>query len=410
MNTEQFTSVLSACATIITVVNIMGYAAQRIGQPRVVGEMIAGILLGPSLLGSIVPDVYEYLFNKSVREVLFFLGNLGLCLYMFVAGMKLDTSFFNKKAVQDFSWIALVSLLVPIFAGYSFGMYFAPNLIAPGIDQHFFAAISGIALAVTALPMLVRILDEKKLLQTRLGVIAVFTASLEDIIVSILLSVLFAIYLSEDQYKMIKSLLGIVGIISFMFFVCRPFFKRMNMQMKDRRNTHFILSFVLVFFFLVLFLSERVGFTPIIASFLFGLCMPRNSELSFILSDKLSSLTPVFLLPVFFAYTGINTHFQLLFSNQTIFMLFVFVLIGFVSKFISVLVLLRLRSFTFSEACKASALLNSRGVMGLFIANLALQKGIINTSFFTIIVVSSIISTMLTNPLYAWGERREKLK
>ncbi|MBL7765873.1 MAG: cation:proton antiporter [Chitinophagaceae bacterium] len=408
MNTEQFTSVLSACATIITVVNIAGYLAQRVGQPRVVGEMIAGILLGPSLLGSLLPGIYDYLFNNSIREVLFFLGNLGLCLYMFVAGMKLDTSFFNKKAVQDFSWIALVSLLVPILAGYGFGKYFGSQLMAPGIDPNFFALISGIALAVTALPMLVRILDEKKLLQTRLGVIAVFTASLEDIVVSILLSICFAIYLSEDQYKMIKSLLGISGIISFMFFICRPFFKRMNMRMKDRRNTHFILSFILVFFFLVLFLSERVGFTPIIASFLFGLCMPRKSELSYILSDKLSSLTPVFLLPVFFAYTGINTHFQLLFTSSTLFMLMGFVLIGFASKFISVLTLLRLRNFTFGEACKASALLNSRGVMGLFIANLALQKGIINAAFFTIIVVSSIISTMLTNPLYAWGERREK--
>ncbi len=395
--------------TIIVVLSqCLGFLSKKIYQPVIVGEIMAGILLGPTFLGKYFPEAFEFLFNKNSLGGLQIFSQFGLMLFMFIVGMEVDMK--SLRAVSGKATIiSHVSILLPFVMG-MFLAYFIYDGYAPhGVHFSSFALFCGMSLSVTAFPVLARIIKENKLSGTPAGDVSITGAAIGDITVWCILPLVIAIGKSADfNTAFITIGLAIVYVL-FMLFVMKPVFNKLFKQVnREGAIKKRYISLVFIALFISSYLSDLMGIHLLFGAFLAGVIIPDNVKFRKLLTGKIEDLSLVILLPVFFALTGLKTEIGFL-NNGGMFQLFLIIsALAIIGKFVGAGVAAKVTGFTNKQSVIVGILMNTRGLMEVVILNIGLELNIITRELFTVMVLMAIITTIMAGPLLTLVQKKMK--
>lgn len=389
---------LAQIVSIITVARAMGWVFKKMGQPTVIGEIIAGILLGPSLLGSLFPELSSSLFPVSSLGNLQFLSQIGLILFMFVVGMELDLKVLRNKA-HDAVVISHASILFPFTLGMALA-YFIYDAFAPeGIEFLSFALFLGIAMSITAFPVLARIVQERGITKTRLGTVVITCAAADDITAWCLLAAVIAIVKAGSFLSSLYVIGLAIGYVLLMIKVVRPFLKRIGDLHTSQEN---LSKPVVAIFFITLLLSsyatEIIGIHALFGAFMAGAIMPENTKFRNIFVEKIEDIALVLLLPLFFVYTGLRTQIGLLNDPQLWVITLWIIGVAVVGKFIGSAVAAKFVGQNWKDSLTIGALMNTRGLMELVVLNIGYDLGVLTPEIFAMMVIMALLTTFMTGP------------
>jgi Kef-type K+ transport system membrane component KefB len=389
---------LAQIVTIILVARLFGWVFRKIGQPSVIGEMIAGIVLGPSLVGMYFPEFSAALFPKESLGNLQFLSQIGLILFMFVIGMELDLKVLKNKAHESVV-ISHASIVIPFALGLSFA-YFIYGTFAPkGVEFSSFGLFMGIAMSITAFPVLARIVQERGMQKTKLGTIAITCAAADDITAWCILAVVIAIVKAGS----FTSALYVIGLailyVIVMLKIVRPFLKRVG----DLNSTRESLNkpVVAIFFLTLLFsayASELIGIHALFGAFLAGAIMPENNKFRNIFIEKVEDVSIIVLLPLFFVFTGLRTQIGLLNDPYLWKVTAVIIAVAVTGKFFGSALAAKFVGQNWKDSLAIGALMNTRGLMELVVLNIGYDLGVLSTEIFTMMVIMALVTTFMTGP------------
>lgn len=389
----QMFVILAAC-------RLVGMAARRIGQPQVVGEMVAGVLLGPSLLGLFAPGVQQELFPPESLKVLFVTAQVGIALYMFFVGIEFDFDVFRRQA-RSVVAVSLAGMLVPFALGAALAPWLLnmPGLFGAGVRTHEGALFLGAAIAITAFPMLARIIYERGLAGTPLGTLLLAAGAMDDAAAWCVLAVVLASFGGGPEVAL-KAIGGGLVFTVLMLTVGRRWLVRLGeMAERDGRLTPTMLSTCLMFLMLAAWAMDAAGIHAVFGGFLFGVAMPRGL-LTRELQRNLEPFTVVFLLPMFFTYSGLNTRLDMVNSLPLLGVAFVVLAASCLGKFGACWAAARLTGADNRLALALGALMNARGMMELILLNIGLQKGIIQPPLFAMLVLMAVVTTLMASPVF----------
>jgi Kef-type K+ transport system membrane component KefB len=392
----ELKTLLLELVVICSVARGLGWVFVRLGQPRVVGEILAGILLGPSLLGWLAPSTFAALFPPAGLAPLYFLSQIGLLLFMFQVGAALDLREFRKLG-RAVVLTSSVSVVVPLLAGGCLAFYLYPHLSSENVSLPVFALFMGTAMSITAFPVLARILMERNLLQSRVGMVAISSAAVDDITAWCLLAFLIAKVRAGTSPSVWWTLVGVAAYLIVMTWVVRPLIKYYSAWRQE--NWRETLAFSLVFLFLSAWTTERIGIHALFGAFFAGVILPRNGNLSSSVAGNLEKITGVLLLPLFFAFTGLRTSLRLLNAGALWFYCVVIILVAVVGKMLGCALSARASGMTWRDALSVGVLMNTRGLVELVILNVGLDLGIISPTLFSMMVIMALVTTFMTTPL-----------
>lgn len=390
---------LAQLIVILIASRLSGYLFSKIGQPTVIGEIIAGIILGPSLLGRVWPDGLQMLFPKESTVLLGNISQLGLILFMFVIGMELDFKVFKSKAraalLLSHGTIAIAFVMALLL---SFWLY--PKFGNPSKGPLAFCLFLGVSFAVTAFPVLARIVFEKNLQKKAVGVLALACAAIDDVTAWCLLAGIIAFAEAGSSIHLL-TIGGLSAVFIFLALgVIQPLFKRLGEIYVTEENTSKpVVAFVFFTLFLFAYITEILGIHPLFGAFLSGLIMPNKVGFKRVLTEKIEDLSLVVLLPLFFAYTGLRTDFSSLNHNGGFQYAAVIIAVAMLSKIGGGSLLGRLSGLNWKDSFVLGALLNTRGLMELIVLNIGFDLGILSAELFTILVLMALFTTFLTGPL-----------
>ena len=388
--------VLLALAAVIVLGQILGRMFSYIGQPRVIGEVVAGILLGPSLLGRLAPAVSGYLLPDSVAPFLGVISQFGVILYMFMVGLELDPGKLRERASATLL-IAHASILVPFIGGAALALGLYPHVSSREVPFTSFALFVGVSMAVTAFPVLARILADRGTQHTRLGSMALACAAIDDVTAWCLLAVVVAVFQANPASAFRVASLTIV-YIALMFGVARPMVARLLPRLERSAGTTSI-AVLFVALMLSAAATELIGIHAIFGAFLLGAIMPRDSALARSFLHKLEDLVSVVLLPAFFAFTGMRTQIGLLNSAEQWAWCALITVVATAGKFGGASVAARLVGESWRESAAVGTLMNTRGLMELIVLNVGLDLGVISPSLFAMMVLMALVTTLTTGPV-----------
>ena len=389
---------LAQIVAIILVARFFGWVSRKIGQPSVVGEIIAGIVLGPSLVGMYWPEFSAILFPKESLGNLQFLSQIGLILFMFVIGMELDLKALRNKA-HDAVVISHASIIIPFSLGLGLAFFIYESFAPEGIEFISFGLFLGIAMSITAFPVLARIVQERGIHKTRLGTIAITCAAADDITAWCILAAVIAIVKAGS----FVSSLYIIGLalvyVLLMLKVVRPFLKRVG----DLKATRESLSKpVVAIFFLVLLLSsyasEIIGIHALFGAFMAGAIMPESGKFRNIFIEKVEDVSVVILLPLFFVFTGLRTQIGLLNDPSLWKITGLIILVAVVGKFFGSALAAKFVGQNWKDSLSIGALMNTRGLMELVVLNIGYDLGVLSAEIFTMMVIMALVTTFMTGP------------
>jgi Kef-type K+ transport system membrane component KefB len=362
----------------------------------VVGEILAGILLGPSLLGWLAPSAFASLFPPNRLVPLYFLSQIGLLLFMFTVGLELDVHALRKLG-PAVVLTSNVSILAPLVAGAGLAVYLHSRLSSAGVSVPVFAFFIGTAMSITAFPVLARILAERDLLQTKVGMVAISCAAVDDITAWCLLALLIAKVRSGAGPPLWLTLAGLGGYFMLMVWVVRPLLVRLDtFRQNVSRET---LAFTLFFVFLSAWTTERIGIHALFGAFFAGVILPKSENLARSMNNKLEMVTSVFLLPLFFALTGLRTSIHLLNGARPWFYCALIILVAILGKLLGCAISARVSGMAWRDALSVGILMNTRGLIELVILNVGLDLGVITPTLFSMMVIMALVTTFMTTPL-----------
>lgn len=388
---------------IISVSRLVGWLFRKIHQPQVVGEMAAGILLGPSLFGAAAPGAFEFLFPSDSLGFINALSQLGLIVFMFLIGLELDL-----KVLRGRSSTALVtspaSIILPFGLGILLATLLYPRFGSADVSFLVFALFIGTAMSITAFPVLARILSERKLLRTELGAVAIACAAINDASGWLILAfVLLLARAGESSLPLWGVALGLALYVGIMLFPLRRVMRRVGETFERRGEiTQDILVLILLFGLASAWMTESLGIHALFGAFVAGLAMPRRPGFVHALTEKLNDVTVVLLLPLFFAYTGLRTSIGLLNGWDIWAYCALIVLVAVAGKFFGAMLPARATGMTWRESAALGALMNTRGLMELVLLNIGLDIGVISPVLFTMLVVMALVTTFMTSPAVEW--------
>jgi len=388
-------------AVILLVCRIVGWLANRFfGQPQVVGEMIAGVILGPSLFGLFFPDVQGALFPKETRNMLYVGAQFGVGLYMFLVGTTLRLDHFQSKAKSavgvSAAGIAAPFLFAALITPFLIGV---PGLFTEGLGQGPATLFMGACIALTAFPMLARIINERGLANTSLGTLTLTAGAFDDAVSWCVLAIVLATFGAGPGVALL-AIVGGVGFALFMFFIGRKLLVPLGRAVEAKGElTHALLAVVLMLYAMSAFFMDAVGIHAVFGGFLLGACMPRGL-LTEEIKKKIEPMTVVFLLPMFFTFSGLNTQLTTVNSLSLLAIALGILLVSIAAKFGACWLAARLAGEDNRTAMGIGALMNARGLMELIIINIGLQKGIIGPTLFAIMVLMAIVTTVMAGPLF----------
>ncbi|MCD2323064.1 cation:proton antiporter [Sphingomonas sp. IC-56] len=388
-------------AIIILVCRVVGWLGQKLlHQPQVVGEMIAGVVLGPSLFGLFFPDLQLAIFPKETRNVLYVGAQLGVGLYMFMVGLTLRLDHFQSKAKSaaavSAAGIAAPFLLAALITPF---LLTVPGLFTAGITQANATLFMGACIALTAFPMLARIINERGLANSSLGTLTLTAGAFDDAASWCVLAVVLATFGAGAGVAVI-AIVGAVLYTAFMILWGRRLLAPLGRAVEARGEMSTqVLAITLLLFCLSAFLMDAIGIHAIFGGFLIGVCMPRGLFVEE-LKRKVEPLAVVLLLPMFFTYSGLNTRMDMVNSVSLLLIALGILVVSVIAKFGACYAAARLSGEDNRTALGIGALMNSRGLMELIIINIGLQKGIIGPTLFSMLVLMAIVTTVMATPLF----------
>lgn len=393
-------------AFILLVCRGTGWLARRAGQPQVVGEMIAGILMGPSLLGLLLPGVQAWFFPRQSLTILFAVSQLGLALYMFLVGIEFNQRLFRGIA-RGAAAVSVAGMLVPFVLGCWIGwsLLGTPGFFGEKVHANDAALFMGAAMAITAFPTLARIIFEKGLTGTALGTLTLAAGAIDDAAAWCVL----AVVLASLDHNWITAVLAIGGAVVYAAVVLtlgRFWLKPLNRIVeKAGKITDPLLAMVLSLLMLGSWFTDFIGVYSVFGAFILGVAMPRG-RFSQEIQRILEPLTVVFLLPLFFTYSGLNTRLDLVNSWSLALVGLVILAAACLGKGGACYAAARWSGADNRTALAVGTLMNARGLMELIILNIGLQRGIIGPALFTLMVLMAIATTLMAGPGYEWVRKK----
>lgn len=388
-------------AIIILACRVVGWIGQKfLAQPQVVGEMIAGVILGPSLFGLFFPDIQAAVFPKETKNVLYTGAQLGVGLYMFLVGTTLQLDHFKSKAKSAVS-VSAAGIIVPFLIAVAITPWLLtiPGLFAPGISQFNATLFMGACIALTAFPMLARIINERGLANTSLGTLSLTAGAFDDAVSWCVLAVVLATFGGGPGVAVLAIGGAIIYATFIMLFGRRLLAPLGRIVEREGEMSLTVLGITLALFCLSCFLMDAIGIHAIFGGFILGAVMPRGLFATE-LKKKVEPLAVILLLPMFFTYSGLNTRMDMVNSVDLLVIALAILAASIAAKFGACYVAARIAGEDNRTALGIGALMNSRGLMELIIINIGLQKGIIGPTLFSMLVLMAIVTTMMASPLF----------
>lgn len=392
-------------AFILAAVRVVGILAKRIGQPQVVGEMIAGVLIGPSFFGLLFPNTQSALFPKETISVIYAVSQVGLVIYMFLIGAEFNVGLIRQR-VRSAAFVSLAGVLVPFVlgSGVALLMLRSQTLFAPGVAAWEAMLFTGSAMSITAFPMLARIIYERGLSGTSLGTLALAAGSIDDALAWCLLAVVLASF-GSDPMIAVSAIGGGILYALVILLVLRPLLRRLDgMAQKNGRLTGPMLGFILMLVMLGAWFTDTVRIYAVFGAFVMGIAMPRGIVTQE-LHKLLEPISTNFLLPLFFIYSGLNTQLGLIVSPNMWLILVLVVGAAILGKGVACWGAARLSGENNRDAMAIGTLMNARGLMELILLNIGLERGVITPTMFTVMVIMAIVTTLMASPLFEWVYR-----
>lgn len=396
--------VLATLAAVIALGNLISIPLKRLGQPPVIGEIVAGILLGPSALGAVAPDAMHLLIPDRasdpqglVRASLITIAQLGIVLYMFLVGLELNTHKLKHQARAAIA-VSLSGMLIPFVAGSVLALWLYPLLSNSSVEFSSFALFLGVAMSITAFPVLARILAERRLEKSDLGVLALGSAATSDVVAWCLLAFVVGIVQSKLGDALSVAIWTTLFVAA-MFLIVRPIIVGFS-SWSDRQST--ISLPVAALFVAVLataMATDVIGIHAVFGPFLLGAIIPHDSRIARELSHKLHDVVTVLLLPAFFAMTGMNTKIGLISGWDNWLLSLAIILVATAGKFGGTLLAARWTGYDWCESSALGILMNTRGLMELIVLDIGVGLGVISPTLFAMMVLMAIGTTIITSPI-----------
>lgn len=397
--THPLAILLVQIITIIFVARIFGWICKKIGQPTVIGEMIAGIVLGPSLVGTYFPEYSALLFPKESLGNLQFLSQIGLILFMYVVGMELDLNVLKNKA-KDAVVISHASIIIPFALGITLAYFVYIDFAPAGVEFLSFSLFMGIAMSITAFPVLARIVQERGLHRTRIGAMVITCAAADDVTAWCILAAVIAIVKAGSFVSSLYIIVLAVLYVALMLKVVKPFLKRIGELYGNKDN---ISRPVVAIFFLTLLISsyttEIIGIHALFGAFMTGAIMPDNIRFRAIFIEKVEDVSQVMLLPLFFVFTGLRTQIGLLDDPSLWRVCGMIIAVAVTGKFVGSALTARFVGQNWRDSLTIGALMNTRGLMELVVLNIGYDLGVLSAEIFSMMVIMALATTFMTGPL-----------
>lgn len=396
--THPLAILLLQIITIILVARFFGFICKKIKQPTVIGEIVAGIFLGPSFIGSHFPEFSGFLFPKQSLSNLQFLSQIGLILFMFIVGMELDLKMLKNKA-KDAVIISHASIIFPFTLGLGLAYYIYQTFAPPTINFLSFALFTGIAMSITAFPVLARIVQEKGLTKTKLGTIVITCAAADDITAWCILAAVIAIVKAGSVLSSLYTIAMALAYVFIMLKLVRPFLKNVGDKYSNKEG---LSKPIVAVFFITLLLSsyvtEVIGIHALFGAFMAGVIMPATTSFRNIFIEKVEDVSLVLLLPLFFVFTGLRTQIGLLNEPYLWEICGLIVLVAVTGKFVGSSLAAKFVGQSWKESLMIGALMNTRGLMELIVLNIGYDLGVLNPQVFAMMVIMALVTTFMTAP------------
>ena len=377
----------------------LGRLFRRLGQPQVVGEMIAGIVLGPSLLGWLAPGLHHALFPEASLATLGLVGQLGLVFYMFLVGASLDLGHLRDNGSMAVV-TSLTSITIPFAAGVTLALLFYTPLALPTTSRLAFALFLGVCLSITAFPVLARILAELDLLPTRLGTVAISCAAVDDVMAWLLLAVILGVvHASGPMWQTPLKLAAYVAVMLLLRKVAQRVLKGVRSD----------LPWLLLAAVTSAVATEWIGIHAVFGAFFAGVMAPKRPALIDYVRDTVEPFNTVVLLPLFFALTGLRTHIGLLLDAGSLGYTAIIMAAAVAGKWLGASLAARAMGLPGREANALGILMNTRGLVELVVLNIGYETGLLSQRVFSMLVAMAILTTLMTTPLLRWTYLRRDL-
>ena len=412
-NFELVLKLFLQLTVILVTCRIVTFLGKRyLEQTDVVCEMIAGVLLGPSLLGLVAPEFQHWLFPKAPlllesglkipnpsMSILFVISQIGLVVYMFLIGLEFNTDLIRQR-LRSAGFVSGSGILVPFALGAiaALFLYSDRDLFSPSLNRWSAALYMGASMSITAFPMLARMLHERGIAKTRMGTLALAAGSMDDAIAWCLLAIVLASFKQSGAIAA-WAIGGGIGYLIFMVFVGRPILSFLSRWTKrDHEVTFQTLIFVLALLMLCSWFTDAIGIYAVFGAFILGTAMPRG-EFAEQIQKYTEPLTTTFLLPIFFVFSGLNTQIGLVNTPQLWGIVVLVTGLAILGKGIACTVAARIAGENWRTSATIGSLMNARGLMELIILNIGLEQGVITPTLFTIMVMMAIVTTLMASPL-----------
>ena len=399
-NAELSIHFFAQMALIIATCRAVGWVAKKyFGQPQVVGEMIAGVILGPSLFGLLAPEIQGFLFPKETKSILFVGAQLGVGLYMFLVGLGFQREHFKTNA-KSAAAVSLAGMAAPFALAALIGPWLvSQGMFGEGINNIQAWLFMGAAISITAFPMLARIIHERGLSGTRLGSLSLSAGAIDDAGAWCVLAVVLASF-GDGAPVAIKAIAGGVLFVIFMLTVGPRILKPLaDIAEREGKVSQGVLALVLIAFMLCAFAMDYIGIHAVFGGFILGAVMPRG-VLSTQIKKQLEPFAVVVLLPMFFTFSGLNTQLTMVNSLPLVLTALAILAVSIAAKGGACWAAARLTGQDNATAMGIGALMNARGLMELIIINIGLQRGIIGPALFSMLVLMAIVTTLMASPLF----------
>ncbi len=399
MHLDIVVQVLIQILLVIGLSRFVGVGFRRLNQPLVIGEIVAGIMLGPSLFGMIAPETAAWLFPPETIPFLGVLSQIGLIFFMFLIGLELDPKYL-KNGLNVAILVSHVSILVPFSLGTLASLLLYPLVSYEGVSFTAFALFLGAAMSITAFPVLARIITENNLQNSRLGALALTCAAVDDVTAWCLLALAIAVTRYNNMAAAIPTILEAIAYIAFMLTAGRLVLKQIS-ALYDRTGklNQTVLAIIYMVVVVSALITELIGIHLIFGAFLVGVVMPKHPGLTRELAQKTEDFVLTFLLPVFFAYSGLRTQIGLLNRPALWGLCAIVVAVAIVGKYVGTYVAARVSGVEKREASALGWLMNTRGLTELIVLNIGLSLNVISPLLFTMLVIMALVTTFMTSPL-----------
>ena len=392
--------ILLQLVAILCVVQILGYLAGWVGQLWVIGEVVAGIALGPSLLGALAPPVESQLFPASTLPTLDTLGEIGLVLYMFSMGARMDAGEMLRQRRRALI-VSLSGIALPFALGVALALPLYPRFAGPKASQIAFVLVVGVSMAITAFPVLARLLAEKKMTTSRIGILALTCSAVGDVIAWCLLAAVVAVIHAAGFGAAAETIGLTIAFVVAMLAVVRPLLARAAERAGSERA---LIALSLICLLASAYITNALGIHPVFGAFLMGIILPRRAPFL----DYVGSIDQVntgLFLPLYFVYSGLHTSIGLIHGLSLWLLCLLVVAVACAGKFVGCAGALRLTGDNWRASCTLGILMNTRGLVELIVLNIGLDLGVLSPALFAMLVIMALVTTAMTSPLLSLVER-----